>query len=247
MSNSFQQNSTTEQTAKSINDLDNLLNSNGRRTIYTENTQYYIPINNVIQNNQISNENSQSLKNPNPVNLNRYIDNKSNENSFKDINNIPNDNSEFKNLNRINFDNEEKIKEIVRNEFENLVNSYKDDLKFNSNFLTKFEYDDGMNDVYKQISNLNNNIKNVENNFNLSLKDKNNNSNNNFEEQNKKLNEDLEKMYIMINNLGNEFKQNLDIINNKYQDENIILRAKITDLNKKINDLENNCENLIIK
>ena len=242
MSNSFQQNSTTEQIAKSINDLDNLLNSNGRRTIYTENTQYYIPINNVIQNNQISNENSQSLKNPNPVNLNRYIDNKSNENSFKDINNIPNDNSEFKNLNRINFDNEEKIKEIVRNEFENLVNSYKDDLKFNSNFLTKFEYDDGMNDVYKQISNLNNNIKNVENNFNLSLKDKNNDSNNNFEEQNKKLNEDLEKMYIMINNLGNEFKQNLDIINNKYQDENIILRAKITDLNKKINDLENNCE-----
>ena len=242
MSNSFQQNSTTEQIAKSINDLDNLLNSNGRRTIYTENTQYYIPINNVIQNNQISNENSQSLKNPNPVNLNRYIDNKSNENSFKDINNIPNDNSKFKNLNRINFDNEEKIKEIVRNEFENLVNSYKDDLKFNSNFITKFEYDDGMNDVYKQISNLNNNIKNVENNFNLSFKDKNNNSNNNFEEQNKKLNEDLEKMYIMINNLGNEFKQNLDIINNKYQDENIILRAKITDLNKKINDLENNYE-----
>ena len=88
-----------------------------------------------------------------------------------------------------------------------MSNSDKDDLKFNSNFITKFEYDDGMNDVYKQISNLNNNIKNVENNFNLSLKDKNNNSNNNFEEQNKKLNEDLEKMYIMINNLGNEFKQ----------------------------------------
>ena len=159
MANSYRQNTTTEQIAKSINDLDNLLNSNPRITTYAQNNSYYIPINNVIQNPQIQNQNiSQTYRNQTPLNLNKnqfYIQtqsNISNNNSNIENNTIPNFNSNdnsfsLKNpYNKINnipsFETEEKTREIVKDEFDNLINEYKEDLKFNSNFLSKFEYDD---------------------------------------------------------------------------------------------------------
>ena len=262
MANSYRQNTTTEQIAKSINDLDNLLNSNPRITTYAQNNSYYIPINNVIQNSQIQNQNiSQSFRNQTPLNLNKnqlYYQtqsNISNNNSNIENNTIPNYNSNdnsfsLKNpYNQINnipsFETEEKTREIVKDEFDNLINVYKEDLKFNSNFLSKFEYDDGMNDVYKQINTLNNNIKNIENSIGSSLRDNNFNFVNlqDYEKQNKNFSDDLEKMYSIINNINNECQKSLDLINNKYQDENIFLRAKLSDLTQKMNDLEEKFNN----
>ena len=233
MANSYRQNTTTEQIAKSINDLDNLLNSNPRITTYAQNNSYYIPINNVIQNPQIQNKNiSQSFRNETPLNLNKkqlYIQtqtNISNNNSNIDNNSIPNynvnDNSfSLKNpYNKINnfpsFETEEKTRDIVKDEFDNLINLYKEDLKNNSNFLSKFEYDDGMNDVYKQINTLNNNIKNIENSIGSSLRDNNFNFVNlqDYEKQNKNFSDDLEKMYSIINNINNECQKSLDLIIN---------------------------------
>ena len=72
---------------------------------------------------------------------------------------------------------EEKIKKIAKGEFDNLIVPYQEELRSNiskqRNFVEREDFENGLNNIDKELNSMNDYMKNMQNNFDKNLKSKN--------------------------------------------------------------------------
>ena len=68
----------------------------------------------------------------------------------------------------INFS-DSNLKRLIKNEINNSISSYKDEMKKSS--ISKYEYNEGINDVYRYLKTFNSTLKNIQNNVDNIEKD----------------------------------------------------------------------------
>ena len=176
------------------------------------------------------------------LNINSITSESNMNNSFdNEYPNIATNNQLSVNQKNINLS-ESKLKRLIKNEINNSISSYKEEMKKNS--ISKYEYNEGINDVYRYLKTFNSTLKNIQNNVDSIEKDNEKNYVNkkDFEHQIKNLSEQINKIYYLMNSIGKDLKDKIENIDYSNQVENNLFKDKIKTITNDIKIINDNLE-----
>ena len=236
MENKSQTHEEIYQNIEGIKTILQIPNNTISNTITTNtNGYFYVPVN------QIYTGTAVNINKTDPILLrqvNPYISNSNLKSSLTYLNrntstidgklkgqNNLNDNNNNMNLIDENLE-EEKIRKLTKEEFENLIIPYQDELRNNinkqRNFIERDDFESRINNIDKEINLMDDYMKNMQNNLEKNLKDKNQQfiTRKEHEEAINNLLEKIEKLEKLINENGKQLERKFDEKLNQFQENN---------------------------
>ena len=215
------------------NDLINIQNLNNKSNI---NQNFSNPTIDSKNDNKNQNQNQRYLKtnsNTSESNINNSFDN--------DYPNIVTSNQLSFNPKNMNLS-DDNLRRLIKNEINNSISSYKDEMKKNS--VSKYDYNEGINDVYRYLKTFNSTLKNIQNNVDNIEKDSEKNYVNKkeYDYQIKNLLEQINKIYYLINSIGKDLKDKIENIDYTKQVENNLFKDKLKTITNEIKIINDNLE-----
>ena len=215
------------------NDLINIQNLNNQSNI---NQNFSNPTIDSKNDNKNQNQNQRYLKtnsNTSESNINNSFDN--------DYPNIVTSNQLSFNPKNMNLS-DDNLRRLIKNEINNSISSYKDEMKKNS--VSKYDYNEGINDVYRYLKTFNSTLKNIQNNVDNIEKDSEKNYVNKkeYDYQIKNLLEQINKIYYLINSIGKDLKDKIENIDYTKQVENNLFKDKLKTITNEIKIINDNLE-----
>ena len=215
------------------NDLINIQNLNNQSNI-----------NQNFSNPTIDSKNDNKNKNQNQ----RYLKTNSNTSESNINNSFDNDYPNIVTSNQLSFNpknmnlSDDNLRRLIKNEINNSISSYKDEMKKNS--VSKYDYNEGINDVYRYLKTFNSTLKNIQNNVDNIEKDSEKNYVNKkeYDYQIKNLLEQINKIYYLINSIGKDLKDKIENIDYTKQVENNLFKDKLKTITNEIKIINDNLE-----
>ena len=215
------------------NDLINIQNLNNKSNI-----------NQNFSNPTIDSKNDNKNKNQNQ----RYLKTNSNTSESNINNSFDNDYPNIVTSNQLSFNpknmnlSDDNLRRLIKNEINNSISSYKDEMKKNS--VSKYDYNEGINDVYRYLKTFNSTLKNIQNNVDNIEKDSEKNYVNKkeYDYQIKNLLEQINKIYYLINSIGKDLKDKIENIDYTKQVENNLFKDKLKTITNEIKIINDNLE-----
>ena len=222
--------------------LKDALNNNDLINIQNLNNQSNINQN--FSNPTIDSKNDNKNKNQNQ----RYLKTNSNTSESNINNSFDNDYPNIVTSNQLSFNpknmnlSDDNLRRLIKNEINNSISSYKDEMKKNS--VSKYDYNEGINDVYRYLKTFNSTLKNIQNNVDNIEKDSEKNYVNKkeYDYQIKNLLEQINKIYYLINSIGKDLKDKIENIDYTKQVENNLFKDKLKTITNEIKIINDNLE-----